>query len=1068
MLCLPASDLLCAACFRDDQCEHLGDLCIDYSFGSFCARDCTIEECPVGYACSDVEREGDSYRQCLPESGSCADCEDEDGDGRGAGEDCLGEDCNDDHAAVYEDAPELADGLDNDCDTTTDEGTAFYDDDGDGWCEAPSCTDGSLGGDCNDAAPAIHPEAPEDGGAGTDLANGADDDCDGTTDETTLNYDDDSDGYCEAFPCSFGIFGPGDCDDADGDRHPGAPEAVNGVDDDCDGDTDEATAAYDDDGDGFCEIGPCATGDLGAGDCNDAAPGVYPGAPEVRNGVDDDCDFLVDEGTTAYDDDEDGYCEVAPCVGAGVRGGDCNDAAAGVHPEAIETRNLADDDCDGLTDEETTAYDDDGDGFCEIPACIGAGILGGDCNDAAPGVNPGAPEARNGADDDCDTMVDEGTTGADDDEDGYCEVAPCTGSGSFGGDCDDAAPGVNPGAPEARNGVDDDCDGDTDEDTTASDDDGDGYCEVAPCLGVGVLGDDCNDAAVAVHPGASEVPNGIDDDCDGDTDEGTGMTDDDHDGFAEVAGDCNDDNNRIYPGAPEDGGTGTGAPDGLDNDCDTIVDEGTTAYDDDGDGFCETAPCVGPGVLGGDCADANPSRNPGRREVCGNAIDDDCDGTTDVVDNDGDGATDAACGGADCDDSDPSVRPGLTEVRDAKDNDCDGSYDEALVAAGDVVVTEIMKNPVAVDDAYGEWFEVRNVSEYPVNLQGWVLRDDNPTPDMHTISRAGGVRVDAGAAAVLCRNGDPAQNGGVACDYVYATFELANGSGGDEVVLLFGGAEIDRVNYLGGSGWPNVDGASLNLGATRTTAADNDTAANWCATPSGFTFSTTDRGTPGAVNVDCAGGPALDRVVPLRGLAAGGETVEIRGNRLTGATAVRFGATSAAFTAVDDRRLSAVTPAGTAGRVDVTVTTVTGSSTLVRGFAYTGTASTLDFCNVQFPESTTTSPGVATGLVFGRVREAGVTTPAGQGPGILAELGYGTLASDPRATPGWIWGAAAYYLDVSGDDSYGATITPPVAGTFSYAYRFSGDGGIQWLYCDVGAGTADGFSTANLGRLSVL
>jgi hypothetical protein len=263
MLCLPASDLLCAACFRDDQCEHLGDLCIDYSFGSFCARDCTIEECPVGYACSDVEREGDSYRQCLPESGSCADCEDEDGDGRGAGEDCLGEDCNDDHAAVYEDAPELADGLDNDCDTTTDEGTAFYDDDGDGWCEAPSCTDGSLGGDCNDAAPAIHPEAPEDGGAGTDLANGADDDCDGTTDE--------------GFACVFGrtqACSAGGCAGTQtcaagcawGSCVVSAVEACNGVDDDCDTFTDETFDCVPGAG-RSCTVLSCAGTQTCAADC---------------------------------------------------------------------------------------------------------------------------------------------------------------------------------------------------------------------------------------------------------------------------------------------------------------------------------------------------------------------------------------------------------------------------------------------------------------------------------------------------------------------------------------------------------------------------------------------------------------------------------------------------------------------------------------------------------------------------------------------------------------------------------------------------------------------------------
>lgn len=84
--------------------------------------------------------------------------------------------------------------------------------------------------------------------------------------------------------------------------------------------------------------------------------------------------------------------------------------------------------------------------------------------------------------------------------------------------------------------------------------------------------------------------------------------------------DCDDSNSSIYPGAPEDGGSGDGAPDGIDNDCDGDIDEGTNITDADGDGFTEDD---------GDCNDNNPEINPDAEEILGNGIDDDCDGQID-------------------------------------------------------------------------------------------------------------------------------------------------------------------------------------------------------------------------------------------------------------------------------------------------------------------------------------------------------------------------------------------------------------------------------------------------------
>jgi hypothetical protein len=98
-----------------------------------------------------------------------------------------------------------------------------------------------------------------------------------------------------------------------------------------------------------------------------------------------------------------------------------------------------------------------------------------------------------------------------------------------------------------------------------------------------------------------------------------------------------------------------------------------------------------------------------------------------------------------------------------------------------------------------------------------------------------------------------------------------------------------------------------------------------------------------------------------------------------------------------------------------------------------------------------------------------VTSGSGPGAGIDAQLGWGPAGTDPRsADTGWTWVEAAYSFDLGGYDVYAASMTPLEAGSYSYAYRFSLDGGVRWLYCDAGAGTSDGFSVTDLGSMEVL
>ncbi len=132
---------------------------------------------------------------------------DDDGDGYGTEGEFV--DCDDNNAAVYPDAAELVDGIDNDCDNQIDERTPAGDDDGDSVSE--------LDGDCNDNDIETYPGAPEQ-------PDFKDNDCDGTIDEKTSLSDDDGDGFAEV---------DNDCNDRNPDIHPAAIEYCDGIDNNC-------------------------------------------------------------------------------------------------------------------------------------------------------------------------------------------------------------------------------------------------------------------------------------------------------------------------------------------------------------------------------------------------------------------------------------------------------------------------------------------------------------------------------------------------------------------------------------------------------------------------------------------------------------------------------------------------------------------------------------------------------------------------------------------------------------------------------------------------------------------
>jgi hypothetical protein len=413
---------------------------------------------------------------------------------------------------------------------------------------------------------------------------------------------------------------------------------------------------------------------------------------------------------------------------------------------STETCNNLDDDCNGKTDDGKNA---DGSDFNLGKACDGddtdkctngtwtcaSNGMGAECvNEFVKNIG----ESCDGVDNDCNGVTDDKwpTLGqaCDGDDSDKCAngVVTCADKNSVS--CLEIGKNVT----EWCDGKDNTCEGNTDE---GCDDDGDLYCDMSmkvskdakcsksklPLDASQIAGDDCNDSAMAINLGATEMCDTVDNNCDGKTDDGFFLGDacvsGNNDGVCMTTGkfaSCAADGKTAVCDAKKDQ-TKVSAEvcDNLDNNCDGKTDEGC---DDDNDGYCDASmkvskdakcsksklPADASQIAGDDCNDSSKNISPAATESC-NGLDDQCDGKTDEgCDDDADGfcdsamvfASGASCkqsvgGVGDCNDNDKSVNPDAVEVCDTVDNNCDGKTDKS--AAGVSVCATACANAVLVN-----------------------------------------------------------------------------------------------------------------------------------------------------------------------------------------------------------------------------------------------------------------------------------------------------------------------------------------------------------------------------------
>jgi len=634
--------------------------------------------------------------------------------------------------------------------------TWFEDNDVDGYgnaevsvesCDQPAgFVDNDL--DCLDYDSSINPAASE-------VCDNVDNNCDGFVDDEDSSLDqstqeiwfqdldEDSFGNSKNFvsscyaPEGF-VANNTDCDDTKVDVNPYSTEVCDNIDNDCNSliddqdsglDLSTARVSYrDNDSDGFGDlVSTIESCDIPSGyvsnstDCNDNDSEINPSVTEICDGIDNDCDYLIDDDDTSVDNetewfldaDSDGYGDSSNSIfacdqpsGRVSNDNDCNDYNSAINAGATEICDDIDNDCDGRTDDDdagmdistanTWYLDSDGDGFgdlenttlmCDWP--LGYSPDSTDCNDSDYDINPDSTEICDEIDNNCNDLIDDADSGLDtstgstfyldSDSDGFGDASnttlACESPSSYvsnSTDCDDLETLVNPDATEICDDIDNDCNSLVDDEdsgldsSTAStfyfDSDEDGFGDPSnttqACdLPSGYLenSSDCDDSDANINPTTAWF---LDADSDGFGNMSSSyISCEQPSGFVLDSTDCDDGDYSVNTSAIE-------VCDGYDNNCDELIDDADSSLDTstantfyldaDEDGYGDSSSislsCEVPSgyvTVGTDCDDNDSLVSPGLEEIC-DEIDNNCDSvvdegvtTTYFLDADGDGYGDS-------------------------------------------------------------------------------------------------------------------------------------------------------------------------------------------------------------------------------------------------------------------------------------------------------------------------------------------------------------------------------------------------------------------------------------------
>ena len=178
-------------------------------------------------------------------------------------------------------------------------------------------------------------------------------------------------------------------------------------------------------------------------------------------------------------------------------------------------------------------------------------------------------------------------------------------------------------------------------------------------------------------------------------------------------------------------------------------------------------------------------------------------------------------------------------------------FDDLTYNDAGIVITEIMPNPGAVSDSYGEWIEIHNTTDSTIDIAGWMIKDAGS--DEHVISNdAMFILVVPGDYFILARNGNEALNGGLVADYAYTGFTLSNSE--DEIILTdAAGAVVDEVHYT--NAWAFGNSIAMEI---HDLESNNNVAENWYA--STVQYGDGDYGTPGT---DWQGTTGIDEKIGI-------------------------------------------------------------------------------------------------------------------------------------------------------------------------------------------------------------